>query len=139
MSVPEQLKQLRKVIMACGGPDKYIDVDEEADIHDKGKKIGIDRPRVEAILNQLCRNNQWTLENGIVEDLKNQVVESTKEVGAISEKHFVHCVNYAVSLNMPRQRALEITVRSIVKAKLDIKKKLFGKDCFEPLRRKYSE
>lgn len=138
MSASEQLKQLRKVIMACGGPDKYIDVDEEVDIYDKGKELGIDRPRVEAILNQLCRDNEWTLENEIIEDVNDQVVEATKGDGSISEKQFEHCVNYAVILNMPRQRALEITVQSIIKAKLKIKKKLFGKDWFESLRRRYS-
>lgn len=138
MPASEHLKQLRKVIMACGGPDKYIDVDEEADIYDKGKQLRIDRPRVEAILNQLCRDNQWTLENEIIEDVNDQVVGSAKD-GTISEKHFEHCINYAVCLNMPRQRALEITVRSVTKAKLKIKTKLFGKDWFEPLRRKYSE
>lgn len=128
---------LKNEIQARGGPDKYIDVDEEQYIFKHGEKLGISSANVEAILNQMCQNNGWTRERDILQDLLDLLRETTHDDGAIDQKEFEHCVNYAVSMNMPRKRAMELSVKFVAEHKLKVKKRLFGKDWFDPLRKQY--
>jgi hypothetical protein len=137
ISNSKQLQQLRKLIMACGAPDKYIDADELAEILQAGTRMGIETHMIDAVLNQMRLNNNWTLENEIIADLIDQLQDSARHGGIISQKRFEHCVNYAVQLNMPRQRAVEISVEFIVTQSLKTKKNLFQRDWFSPLRKSY--
>jgi hypothetical protein len=138
MNRSENVQKLATHIKGCGGPDKYIDEDEEADIFRKGDELGIKKPTVEAVLNQMCRDDDWTREKEIIEDLKDQLDETTEDDGVIDKNEFEHCVNYAVKMNMPRRRAMELGVQYVIKNNLKIKKSWFV-DWFEPLRQKYQE
>lgn len=134
MSEADKIKSLRKEIEASGGPDKYIDVEEEEAIFKKGASLGLERNDVESELNQMCLNGEWTRESDIVPDLKDILEESTMDDGAIDKREFEHCVNYGVSMNMPRQDAMRYCVRYIIEKNLKIKKGFFGKDWFTPLK-----
>jgi hypothetical protein len=137
MATYENIETIRKQIEAAGGPDRYIDEQEEKEIYQKGEGLGVDRATVEALLNQMCRDHRWTRELDVVPDLYDQLEEATKDDGVIDQKEFEHCVNYAVAMNMPRKRAMQLSVKFIQDNQLAIKKGWFGKDWFEPLRRQY--
>jgi hypothetical protein len=134
---PQQIESLRTAVESSGGPDKYIDSDEEASILARGKILGLDPHSIEAVVNEMCRERGWTREKDIIADLNDILQEATSDDGAIDQREFEHCVNYAVSMNMPRKRAMELCVQYIVKRRLAIKKKWLGKDWFAPLRSQY--
>ena len=133
----ENIETLRKQIEGAGGPDRYVDEEEEKNISDKGQTLGIDQTTIEAVLNQMCRDNEWTREKDVIADLYDQLDEATKDDSVVDQKEFEHCVNYAVAMNMPRKRAMQLSVKFIQDNRLDIKKGLFRKDWFDPLRRRY--
>jgi hypothetical protein len=134
---PEQIDALRKTIASSGAPDRYLDRDDEFQIYKRAKSLNIDPPIVEALLNQMCRDNQWTLERDVIQDLRDHLEVATRDDGAIDRKRFLQCVNCAVRMNMPRKRAMELSVQYVLKHRLAIKKGLFGDDWFDPLRRLY--
>jgi hypothetical protein len=136
MSSRESLAALRTEIEVFGGPDKYIDADEEAQVFERAKTLGIERPTAEALLNQMCLDGNWTREQEIVNDLQDLLDEAAKG-GAISKGDFEHCVNYAVSMNMPRRDAMQCAVKHIKSRSLNIKKGWIGKNWFEEIRRQY--
>lgn len=133
----EKVSKLKKVIETSGGPDKYIDNDEEREIFTQGSSLGIAPETTEAVLNHFCRERQWTREREIIQDLEDTLDEATKDDGAIDKGEFEHCVNYAVNMNMPRKRALELAVKFIGDRGLKIKKKFLKGDWFAPIRDQY--
>lgn len=137
MSLAESIKTLQKRIQGFGSSDRYIDHDEEQDVFEKGQSLGIDRATVDAILNQICRDNGWIREKDIVPDIYDQLDEATMDDGVIDRKEFDHSINYAVAMNMPRKRAMQLSVKYVLDKRLAIKKSFLGQDWFEPLRRQY--
>ena len=133
----EQIDALRKTIALLGATYGYIDRDDELDVYRKGKSLNVEPPIVEALLNQMCRDNQWTLEKDVIQDLRDNLEVATRRDGAIDEKRFKHCVNYAATMNMPRRRALELSVEYVLEHRLTVKKALWREDWFEPLRRRF--
>ncbi|MDA7928929.1 hypothetical protein N9B54_03115 [Mariniblastus sp.] len=138
MSLAESIKKLRKLIQGFGSSDKYIDQNEEQDVFDKGQSLEIDRATIEAILNQICRDNGWIREKDIVPDIYDQLDEATMDDGVINRKEFDHSINYAVAMNMPRKRAMQLSVKYVLDKRLAIKKPFLGRDWFEALRRQYT-
>ncbi len=134
----DDIEKLRKEIEASGAVDKYIDADEEKTIYTKGESLGLSSKRVESLLNLMCRDGGWTRELEIIDDLMDMLKETTNDDGAIDQKEWEHCVNYAVAMNMPRKRAMELGVHFVTQNNLKIKKKLLGKDWFQPLKEHYS-
>ncbi len=137
MTGQDNIETLRKQIEGAGGPDKYIDEEEEKDVFDKGKALDVDQATVEAVLNQMCRDAGWTREKDVIPDLYDQLDEATMDDGVIDQKEFEHSVNYAVAMNMPRKRAMQLSVKYVQDKRLAVKKPFFGKDWFGPLRREY--
>lgn len=137
MSTSEKIETLRKQIQGAGGPDRYIDAEEERAVFAKGESLEVDAATIEAVLNQMCRDNGWTRELDIIPDLHDQLEEATKDDGVIDQKEFEHSVNYAVAMNMPRKRAMQLSIKFIQDNRLAIKRGFFGKNWFEPLRRQY--
>jgi hypothetical protein len=133
----EQIDALRKKIASSGATDRYIDREDELQIYRRGKSLNVEPPVVEALLNQMCRDNQWTLEKDVILDLRDRLEVATRGDHAIDRKRFEQCVNYAVRMNMPRKRAVELSVRYVLEHRLAIKTGLFGGDWFEPFRRQY--
>ena len=136
MSNREDLASLRREIEGFGGPDKYIDADEEAQVFEQAKSLGIERPNAEALLNQMCLDGNWMREQEILNDLHDLLNEAARN-GAVSKGDFEHCVNYAVSMNMPRRDAMQCSVKYIKSHSLSIKKGWLGKNWFEDIRRQY--
>jgi len=134
----EDIERLRKEIEAAGSVDKYIDTDEEKSIYARAKAFAISPKRVDSLLNLMCRDGGWTRELDIIEDLSDMLKETTHDDGAIDQKEWEHCINYSVAMNMPRKRAMELGVQFVIQNNLKIKKKLFGKDWFQPLKEHYS-
>ena len=93
MSLAESIKTLQKRIQGFGSSDRYIDHGEEQDVFGKGQSLGIDRATVEAILNQLCRDNGWVREKEIIPDIYDQLDEATMDDGVIDQKEFDHSIN----------------------------------------------
>ena len=134
----EAIEKLRKEIEASGEVDKYIDADEEKAIYSKGDTLGLTSKRVESMLNLMCRDGGWTRELDIIDDLLDILRETTSDDGAIDQKEWEHCINYAVAMNMPRKRAMHLGVKFVSENRLKIKKKLLGGDWFKPLKEHYS-
>jgi hypothetical protein len=122
MAVNPQIEELRNEINARAAPDKYLDEDEERGLFSKERPVNLDRDTIEGLINQMCRDNNWTREKEIVSDLNDLLEGTTRDDGAIDKKEFDHCVNFAVSLNMPRRRAIELSARFVKQNKLVIKK-----------------
>jgi hypothetical protein len=138
MSSKDQLNRLRQEIESRGAPDNYIDEDEEATLFESGKRLGLDRDTVEALLNQMCQSNHWTREKDVVADLRDELSVVAGQSDGIDKKQFEHCVNFAVAMHMPRKRAVELSVRFVVQNQVRIKKGWLAKDWFLPLRRQYT-
>jgi hypothetical protein len=134
----EAIEKLRKEIEASGEVDKYIDADEEKTIYRKGDGLGLSSTRVESMLNLMCRDGGWTREIDIIDDLLDLLRETTSDDGAIDQKEWEHCINYAVAMNMPRKRAMQLGVKFVADNRLKIKKKFLGGDWFKPLQEHYS-
>jgi hypothetical protein len=137
MADSQNIDALRHKIASYGGPDRYIDTDEEADVFRTAESLGIGKPSAEALLNQMCLDGKWTREVHIIQDLYDVLEEATRDDGVIERNEFEHGVNYAVSMNMPRRRAMELCVQYINQHKLAIKKGWFGKNWFDEIRRQY--
>jgi hypothetical protein len=138
MTESEKLTALRREIESYGGPDRYIDEEEEGLVFKKAAKAGVDQAAAEALLNQMCIEEGWTREKDIIPDLEDVLEEATRDDGVIDQKEFEHCVNYAVSMNMPRKRAMQLSVKFILDRKLAIKKGWFKKDWFADIQKQYS-
>lgn len=134
MASTEQLNRLRTEIASCATVDKYLDEDEERQIFSRARQAGLDDDTIEAVINQMCHDKRWTREKEIVADLNDLLEGTTRDDGAIDKKEFDHCVNFAVSLNMPRRRAVDLAVRYVESNRLKIKKSWFGGDWFAELR-----
>lgn len=134
MSRLDEIAKLKKKIESCAVRDHYIDEDEEAGIFQFGKKLGFDNAGIESVLNQMCRDNQWTREVDIIPDLRDELAVLTRQQGGVEKKQFEHCVNFAISMNMPRKRATHLGVKFVVDNGLKIRKGWFESDWFAPLR-----
>ena len=137
MPQSEEIAKLKKEIESRGAPDKYIDEDEEAELFKFGKKLGFDATAVESVLNQMCLTNQWTREGDIIADLRDELAVLTQQQGGVEKKQFEHCVNFAVSMHMPRKRAMSLSVKYVVDKNLKIRKGWFEGDWFGALRQQY--
>lgn len=95
------------------GPDEYISADEERDVYEKAKSLGIWQGQAEAMLNHRCRNNQWTRESDITFYLRVMLEEATKDDGVIDRQEFDHIIGFAVALRMPRKDAVSICCKMV--------------------------
>ena len=102
----ETQQKLYRIIEAAGGPDKYIDAEEEKEIFSKADSMDIWEGQVEAMLNHRCKEHGWTRENEIVYYLRVMLAEATKDDGVIDKKEFDHIVGFAVAVRMPRKDAI---------------------------------
>ena len=109
----EQHQMLYRFIDGAGGPDKYIDLDEERLIFEKGDSLGIWAGQVEAMLNHRCKQHGWTRAKEIAYYLKIMLIEATKDDGVIDKKEFDHIVGFAVAVRMPRKDALRTCIEMI--------------------------
>ena len=134
----EAIEKLRKEIEASGEIDKYIDAEEEEAIYSKADSLGICSTQVESMLNLMCRDGGWQRELEIRDDLYDILRETTSDDGAIDQKEWEHCINYAVSMKMPRKRAMHLGVKFVRDNRLTVKKRIFGPDWFKPLSEHYS-
>jgi hypothetical protein len=137
----ERIDALRGKIEASGRPDSYISADEERDIFERGQALGLKKREIESALHSLCREQGWTRETQIIQDLKDHLIAATRVNSAVSQKEFYHCVNYGVSMRVPRKRALALCAQFVAEKNLRIKRSWLGlgPDWFGPLRRLYSE
>ncbi|MFO7902475.1 MAG: hypothetical protein ACQESR_00950 [Planctomycetota bacterium] len=106
-------QKLYMIIDGAGGPDKYIDKDEEADIFAQAKSLEIWRGQAEAMLNHRCKQHEWTRETEITYYLRVMLEEATKDDGVIDKKEFDHIVGFAVAVRMPRKDAIRICCRLV--------------------------
>jgi hypothetical protein len=107
---PEDQKKLYAIIDGAGGPDKYIDKQEETDIFNQAEALGIWQGQAEAMLNHRCKKHKWTRETEITYYLRVMLEEATKDDGVIDKKEFDHIVGFAVAVRMPRKDAIGICV-----------------------------
>ncbi len=105
--------KLYKIIDGAGGPDKYIDAEEEKDIFTQADELGIWAGQAEAMLNHRCKKHQWTRETEITYYLRVMLEEATKDDGVIDKKEFDHIVGFGVAVRMPRKDAIRISVKLI--------------------------
>ncbi len=127
----QALDSLTAFIMGCGGPDKFIDVDEENKIFRKGGAMELSFNEVESLLNLKCSEGGWTRQNRLTEKLTAMLHEATKDDGVIDKQEFDHVLNFAVKRKMPRRDAAEHCVTLVLdnawKAKEGIMDKWFTK------------
>ena len=104
----EAEEKLYMIIDGAGGPDKYIDKDEQEEIFAKAKALGIWGGQAEAMLNHRCKAHDWTRETEITYYLRVMLEEATKDDGVIDKKEFDHIVGFAVAVRMPRKDEIRI-------------------------------
>ena len=126
----EARQKLYRIIDGAGGPDKYIDAEEEKDIFAQADTLDIWKGQAEAMLNHRCKEREWTRESEITHYLRIMLAEATKNDGAIDKKGFEHIVGFAVALRMPRKDAIRICCMLIRQGGWKTQKKglLKGKD-----------
>lgn len=134
----ECLNPLREHVVARGKLDAFISQDEESQLFQKARDMHVDEETAEAVLNDVCRDRGWSRETDLIADIRDQLEEALSDDGKIDRLEFELTVNYAVSMNMPRKRALERVVRFVVDREMPVKTALFETDWFEPLRKQYS-
>ncbi len=101
-------QKLYLIIDGAGGPDKYIDKEEESDIFDQANTLDVWKGQAEAMLNHRCKAHKWTRESEITYYLRVMLEEATKDDGVIDKKEFDHVVGFAVAVRMPRKDAIRI-------------------------------
>lgn len=109
----EAQQKLYTFIDSVGGPDKYVDKDEEADVFAQADALDIWDGQAEAMLNHRCKQNKWTRETEITYYLRVMLEEATKDDGVIDKKEFDHIVGFAVAVRMPRKDAIRICCRLV--------------------------
>ncbi len=125
--ISEPVQALVKFIDGCGGPDKFIDTDEENRIFRKGGGLGLEQTQTESALNQRCAEGGWTRQYRLTEKLTAMLHEATKDDGVIDQQEFDHCVNFAIKRFMPRKDALEHCVTLILDNAWRAKETMFNK------------
>lgn len=133
--ISEAVQTLKQFINSCGGPDKFIDKNEEDCIFRKGASLGLSVTQTESVLNRQCAQGGWTRQYRLSEKLTAMLHEATKDDGAIDQQKFDRIVNFAVRRCMPWKDATEHCVTLILdnnwKAKESFLKKWFTNLCKE--------
>ena len=130
------IETLTAFIMGCGGPDKFIDVDEENKIFRKGGALELGFNQVESLLNLKCSEGGWTRQNRLTEKLTAMLFEATKDDGVIDKQEFDHVVNFAARRKMPRRDAVEHCVTLVLDNGWKAKESMMDK-WFKKLRKQY--
>lgn len=99
-------RKLKSFIEGCGGPDKFIDIDEEYKIFRYGGELEFSLSETESILNNMCSEAGWTRQKRLTDKLTAMLHEATKDDGVIDKQEFEHIVNFAIKRRMPRQDAV---------------------------------
>jgi hypothetical protein len=102
----QAVKKVEKVIEGYGGPDKFVDYDEEQQIFRKGGEHELANAQVEAILHRMCSEGGWTRQTRLTEKLTALLNEATKDDGVIDKGEFEHVIGIAVRRKMPRLDAI---------------------------------
>jgi len=111
-SKDEQAK-LYRIIDGAGGPDKYIDADEEQEIFVQADALNIWEGQAEAMLNHQCKKHGWTREKEITYYLRVMLEEATKDDSVIDRKEFDHIIGFAAAVRMPRKDAIRICCKLV--------------------------
>lgn len=134
----EAIKALVRYIDGCGGPDKFIDIEEEYQIFRKGGALELSLTEIESILNRRCTEGGWTRQSRLTEKLTAALNEAMQDDGLIDQQEYEHIVNFAVKRLMPRRDADEHCITLILDkgwARF-IKQKMFSK-WFDKKRKQY--
>ena len=123
----ESIKTLQRFIEGCGGPDKFIDKDEEYQTFRKGGALGLSVPETESILNRMCSEGGWTRQIRLEDKLTAMLNEATKDDGVIDQQEYDHVVNFAVKRLMPRRDADELCITLILDNAWKAKESMFNK------------
>jgi hypothetical protein len=132
----EAVNRLVKFIDSCGGPDKFIDTEEEHAIFRKGGALELSLTEIEAALNRRCSDGGWVRQSRLSEKLFAMLHEAAKDDGMIDHQAYDHIVNFAVKRRMPRRDADEHCVTLVLDNAWRVKESFFDK-WFSKKRRKY--
>lgn len=121
------LQTLEAFIDGCGGPDKFIDLDEEHQIFRKGGNEGLPLVEIESLLNQKCIEGGWTRQTRLTERLTALLHEATQDDGVIDEQEYERVLNFAVRRRMPRKDADEHCVTLVLNNGWKVKESLRNK------------
>lgn len=132
----EAVNRLVKFIDSCGGPDKFIDTEEEHAIFRKGGALELSLTEIEAALNRRCSDGGWARQSRLSEKLFAMLHEAAKDDGMVDHQSYDHIVNFAVKRRMPRRDADEHCVTLILDNAWRVKESFFDK-WFTTKRRKY--
>lgn len=109
----EQHSKLYSFIKGCGEVDKYIDAEEQQEIYEMADTMDIWQGQAEAMLNHMCRQNDWTREADLAYFMKIMLLEATKDDGVIDKKEFDHILGFGVMTRMPRKDAIKICCKLV--------------------------
>ncbi|MFO7906298.1 MAG: hypothetical protein ACQESR_00935 [Planctomycetota bacterium] len=110
----EAIKTLVRFIDGCGGPDKFIDIEEEYQIFRKGGGLELSLTEIESVLNRRCTEGGWTRQSRLTEKLTAALNEAMQDDGLIDQQEYEHIVNFAVKRLMPRRDADEHCITLIL-------------------------
>ena len=110
----EAIRTLLRFIDGCGGPDKFIDIDEEHNIFRKGGALELSLTEIESLLNRRCTEGGWTRQLRLTEKLSALLKEAMQDDGLIDQQEYEHIVNFAVRRGMPRRDADEHCITLIL-------------------------
>ena len=123
----EAVDRLIKFVDSCGGPDKFIDIEEEHAIFRKGGGLELTLTEIESVLNRRCSDGGWTRQSRLTEKLTAMLREAAKDEGVIDHQAYDHIVNFAVKRRMPRRDADEHCVTLILDNAWPVKESFFDK------------
>lgn len=118
----EAQAKLYQIIDGAGGPDQYIDAEEEKEIFVQAGELEIWEGQAEAMLNHSCKKKGWTRENEIIYYLRVMLKEATADDGEIDKKEFDHIIGFAVAVRMPRKDAIGICCKLVREGGYEIQK-----------------
>lgn len=104
----EAIRSLVQVIKQCGGPTKFISVDEEHKIFRKGGGLDFKPTQTETILNRCCGDSGWTRQSRLTESLTAMLRAAAQK--GVDETTFQHIVDFAARRQMPQRDAEELCV-----------------------------
>jgi len=119
--------ELERFIDGCGGPDKFIDTEEEYSIFRKGGALRLSLEEIEAALSRCCAAGGYSRQVKISEQLMAMLKVAAQTGGGIDEKEYGKALAFASEQRMPRRDAEEYCITTVLDNGWQVKEGVLNK------------
>jgi serine/threonine protein kinase len=129
-------EKLRHYIEGCGGPDRFLNDEEEQSIFRRGGELDLALADVERLLQECCESGGWTRHSRLTRELTEKLQAAAFVGGSIDQREYEEIIGYATARRMPRKLAEEHCLTLILDNRWTPQQGLFHR-WFDRKRRQY--